>query len=520
MRFAVAALVFFSGLGLSAAAQSFTGAMSGSWWDASRSGEGQFITFESTGARNVVYLAYFTYTPDGRATWHVGNVDYTPGAASISIPLVAGSGARFGGEFKATDVRVAPAGTATLEFVSCTGMRMRHSGMDGVTLNLTRLVGPLAGAGCGDLPPAAASLTGVVSGSWWNAARSGEGQFVTFETLGARNVASVAYFTYDGEGLATWLFGNADVQVGATSIAIPVITGSGARFGAAFRPGDVRVEPAGTVTLTFSGCESLTLAYSGAQSFTHALTRLVGPLTGFGCPAGAPAPSPQADGTQTTTLASMATDFTYPIMLYFPPGYIANSGPHPVIYALDSEFQFMLVVEAVRVRNYNAIVVGIGNGGSARRFIDFVGPGWTAYHRFLTRQLMPYIETQYRVDRTRRTLMGYSLSGSFAGVAMSLDDPAARHFAAFIAIDGSYWSQTDQIYLLESNMFAASRSLPVTMFHAGAANRPSITGYRERLEARGYTGFRLRQQDYPYSHSAVLPHGINDGLAYVFDPAP
>ena len=176
----------------------------------------------------------------------------------------------------------------------------------------------------------------------------------------------------------------------------------------------------------------------------------------------------------------------------------------------------MLIVNEVRARNYNAIVVGIGNGGGPRRFIDYVGPGWTAYHRFLTRQLMPYIETQYRVDRTRRTLVGYSLSGSFAGVAMSLDDPAARHFAAFIAIDGSYWNQAEQINLLESAMFAASRSLPVTMFHAAAENRPSITTYRQRLEARGYTDFRLRQQDYPYSHAAVLSPGINDGLAYVF----
>jgi len=167
-------------------------------------------------------------------------------------------------------------------------------------------------------------------------------------------------------------------------------------------------------------------------------------------------------------------------------------------------------------RATTTIVVGIGNGGTARRSIDYVGPGWTAYHRFLTRQLMPYIETQYRVDRTRRTLVGYSLSGSFAGVAMSLDDPAARHFAAIIAIDGSFWSQTDEIYALEDAMFASSRSLPVTMFHAAAENRASITSYRQRLEARGYTGLRLRQQDYALSHAAVLSPGINDGLAFVF----
>src|SRR5687768_8582551 len=215
MRFVVAAILFLASL--PALAQTFTGAMSGSWWDASRGGEGQFITFESVGTRNVVYLAYFTYTADGRATWHVGNVDYTAGATSISIPLVTGSGARFGSAFNAADVQVTAAGTATLEFVSCRQMRMQHSGMALITLNLSRLVGPLAGADCGDQPPAAGSLTGVVSGHWWNASRAGEGQFVTLETIGSRNVASVAYFTYTAEGNATWLVGNADIPIGAKS---------------------------------------------------------------------------------------------------------------------------------------------------------------------------------------------------------------------------------------------------------------------------------------------------------------
>jgi predicted alpha/beta superfamily hydrolase len=516
MRFVIAAVLFLASASLPALAQTFTGAMSGSWWDASRGGEGQFITFESAGARNVVYLAYFTYTPDGRGTWHVGNVDYTPGAASISIPLVTGSGARFGSAFNAADVRTTPAGTATLEFVGCNQMRMRHTGMEGVTLNLTRLVGPLAGAGCGDLPPAAASLTGVISGSWWNAARSGEGQFVTFETLGSRNVASVAYFTYTADGTATWLVGNADIPVGARSVVIPLITGSGARFGADFRAADVRTEAAGTATLTLTGCEGLTLAYAGTQSFTHALSRLVGPLTGFSCTNKAVTPEPQADSTSITQLTSTHTEFLYPIMVYFPAGYSAGSGPHPVIYAPDAELQFMLIVEAVRLRNYNAIVVAVGNGGSDRRWVVYVAPGWTAYHRFLTRQLMPFIETQYRVDRTRRTLVGYSLSGSFAGVAMSLDDPAARHFSGIVAIDGSYWNQTDQIYALEQAMYDASRSLPVAMFHAAAANRVSILDYTDRLAARNYTGFRLRHQNYSLTHATVLSPGINEGLAYVF----
>lgn len=514
-RFILAALLALAAA-MPAAAQTFTGAMSGSWWDASRPGEGQFITFETVGGRNSVYLAYFTYTADGRATWHVGNVDYAAGAASIAIPLITGSGPQFGASFRSSDVRTAAAGTATLEYVSCTRMRLRHTGMEGVVLDLTRLVGPLAGAGCGETPPTVRSLTGVVSGSWWNAARGGEGQFITFETVGARNVVYVAYFTYTADGAATWLVGNADFVTGARNVSVPLVTGSGARFGTAFRAQDVAVASAGTATLDLTSCAAMRLTYAGTQGFALDLTRLVGPLNGLPCVDNPATGTPLANETHFTTLASAHTGVTYPISMYFPPGYVAGSAPHPVVYAADSEFEFQTLVDTVRARGYNAIVVGVGNLGADRRFVDYALPGANAYYRFLTGELMPLIETNYRVDRTRRTFAGYSLSGSFAGIAMFLEDPANRRFSSYISVDGAFWQQTQQIYDLESALFATTRNLPVAMYLAAAENQSSITPFRQRLEGRTYTGLRLRETIYPLSHAAVLSPGLIDGLAFVF----
>ena len=50
---------------------------------------------------------------------------------------------------------------------------------------------------------------------------------------------------------------------------------------------------------------------------------------------------------------------------------------------------------------------------------------------------------------------------------------------------------------------------------AAAANREGITAFRQRLEARGYQGLRLHQQDYALNHGEVLLPGLTDGLAYV-----
>ena len=276
-----------------AAAQTFGGSLSGTWWDASRDGEGHVITFETVGSRNIAFLAYFTYDANGAASWQVGSVEYTAGATSLAIPLITGSGARFGSEFRAADVVRTAAGTATLEYVSCSRMRLRHSDIPGTTLELTRLVGPLAGAACGEAAPSpvTTAFNGLMTGAWWNAARDGEGQLIAFETVGGRNVVFLAYFTYTATGRPTWLVGSADFATGATRTTIPLITGSGARFGAAFRPGDVTRLPAGSVTLDFVNCATLRLAYTGTQTFTHDLTRLVGPLTGLPCADAAQPPS-------------------------------------------------------------------------------------------------------------------------------------------------------------------------------------------------------------------------------------
>ena len=285
LRFAVLRLaaVLLALVPFAAAAQGFTGAMSGAWWDASRNGEGQFITFETVGARRVAYLAWFTYDAAGNASWQVGNADYAPGATSVTINLFSGSGARFGNDFRSADVRFTPSGTATLEFVSCDAMRLSHSGMT-ARLSLTRLVGPLAGAACGAAAPGpVAGFAGVASGAWWNATRDGEGQFVTVETVGARTVVYLAYFTYNASGAATWLVGSGDIAAGATRATIDLFTGSGPRFGDAYRAQDVRFAPAGNATLDFTSCSALRLAYAGTPSFTVDLSRLVGPLDGLPC---------------------------------------------------------------------------------------------------------------------------------------------------------------------------------------------------------------------------------------------
>ena len=269
-------------------AQTFTGSMSGAWWNPARSGEGQLVTFETVGTRHVAFFSYFTYSSQGTATWLVGNVDYEPGAMRIEIPVFTGSGARFGADFRAGDVRVAPAGTVTLEYVSCARMGLRYAGPEPFDVDLVRLIGPLNGLECpqGSPPGRTGSSTfaGAMSGAWWNPARSGEGQVITFETVGGRNVVFFTYFTYDADGAPSWMVGNTDYRTGAASVSIPLFRATGARFGNAFRSTDVRLIAAGHAVLDYTSCSQMRMRYVGAETLAFDLTRLVGPLDGAECP--------------------------------------------------------------------------------------------------------------------------------------------------------------------------------------------------------------------------------------------
>lgn len=60
-----------------------------------------------------------------------------------------------------------------------------------------------------------------MTGTWWDPARGGEGQFNAVECVGERRVASVFNFSYDSEGRSTWLVGNTDYEADASRVELP-----------------------------------------------------------------------------------------------------------------------------------------------------------------------------------------------------------------------------------------------------------------------------------------------------------
>jgi len=102
----------------------------------------------------------------------------------------------------------------------------------------------------------AGMITGGFTGNWFNADTDGQG-FQLQVLPGGEAVAF--WFTYDSNGNQVWLIGNDSIQ--GNRLELDMVRPTGARFGADFNSGDVQLQPFGTVTLTFDGCNSGTVQW-------------------------------------------------------------------------------------------------------------------------------------------------------------------------------------------------------------------------------------------------------------------
>lgn len=119
-------------------------------------------------------------------------------------------------------------------------------------------------------------ITGYVSGSYFDAAKPGEGIVVEVgERTDGSRYAAFSWYTYDAAGAPIWLVGNVNVANGVRSVTIPASYLRGGGFAGNFDPGALNVQPWGTVTLTFPSCAALKLDFASG-------TPIAGVPTGSG----------------------------------------------------------------------------------------------------------------------------------------------------------------------------------------------------------------------------------------------
>lgn len=257
-------------------------------------------------------------------------------------------------------------------------------------------------------------------------------------------------------------------------------------------------------------------------------------------------------GTEQRYLRSSAGGREYRISVAMPAASPPPDG-FPVIYLLDANSVFGTMVEAMRVQGGRpektggapAVIVGIGYRTdapfAASRYYDFTLPaddselpvrpngspwpehgGAESFLAFIEDELKPAVESEYPIDRSRRTLFGHSLGGLFVLHTLFTKPSAFRTYVA--GSPSIHWNKAqlrreeEQFHsLLEREPFDAALMVAAGELentHKSGMNR-NAKELAERLSVLADRGLRVEFKEFEgEGHISVLPVLVNRAIRF------
>lgn len=232
-----------------------------------------------------------------------------------------------------------------------------------------------------------------------------------------------------------------------------------------------------------------------------------------------------------STLRSESNGFTYAIQVFLPQSYATGTTMLPVIYATEGDApygaggpggtaisRFESFKQVMQRRGTQAILVGIG--GTSQRGTDFLLPGATRYLNFITKELAPAIERQYRADPKRRALSGLSHGGYFVVAALVLEGTAgALSFSHYLSTESSFGAHADPAAYRAFEKQLDGKALPATLFLAGARSSNGsvvVTPLYTQMAAQTNPGLTLLKAEYETTHVGADVPAFEEALTRFF----
>jgi len=257
-------------------------------------------------------------------------------------------------------------------------------------------------------------------------------------------------------------------------------------------------------------------------------------------------------------IRSKNVDQEFKISISLPPSYNKTENKYPVLYLLDSNYHFIFTTGIVKFLNEfgswnnlhvpEMIIVGIGYPAEGPDILTFRSRDYTPvedndfyksafepvgcdpnfrpnsggapeFLTFITQELMPYIEEDYRVDTNDKTIAGHSYGGLFPSYVL-FHKPDT--FNKYILSSPSLWYKQGILFQYEEEYSRNHEELPVRVYlSAGANESKGITeGFKtmvEVLKKRNYGGLVLEHVFFEDEvHFSVVPPALTRGIISVF----
>jgi uncharacterized protein len=254
-------------------------------------------------------------------------------------------------------------------------------------------------------------------------------------------------------------------------------------------------------------------------------------------------------GTEVQDIHSKTNGVDYRVYVSLPRDYDKQKSSYPIVYLLDADYTFSLVQNIAwfladenelepmilvgiaypgvaqekhgplfkmnRTRDYTPTRIATGgygaefqkHSGGADKFLDFIRD-----------ELIPQMETKYRVAPHDRTLVGMSFGGLLASYALCT---RSNTFQRLLIISPSLW------YDKRSVQLPNTRDLPAKVFFCVGGEETKAKGANDmvsdlqsfvgKLKAKKFPSFECRLWVAPdESHHSVPPAAVMRGMRWLF----
>jgi predicted alpha/beta superfamily hydrolase len=246
-------------------------------------------------------------------------------------------------------------------------------------------------------------------------------------------------------------------------------------------------------------------------------------------------PEVKIPGSQIQHLQSSIVGREYELDVYLPRDYRDTTKTFPVLYLLDSQWDFPLVQAILGEQFYDGllpgiVLVGITWGGNNPNYDSLRARDLTPVHnqeipqsgnapqflRFIKEELLPYVEKNYRVKKDDRALMGSSFGGLFTLYTVFTE---TRLFDKYVLTSPAIMWDNRNIYGTEEKYAKENSSLPVKMYMTIGAyeNVEELQRFIKIFKSREYKGLELETSVLSgIGHSGTKAEGYTRGLQFVY----
>lgn len=235
--------------------------------------------------------------------------------------------------------------------------------------------------------------------------------------------------------------------------------------------------------------------------------------------------------------SSIVSGQKYELHILLPGGYKNSAKKYPVVYLMDSQWDFPLVKSLYGEHYFDGfipelIIVGVTWGGTnpnpdSLRARDYTptkearlpqSGGADNFLAFMKKELFPFIETNYKADSKNRSLMGCSLGGLFTLYTLFTQPELFTGYAAASPAVG--WDR-EALYKYEKEFAQKKLANPVRVYMTIGdveKSRPAYEKFASQMTNRNYVSVSLQSTILENTgHSGTKSETYGRGMQYIFE---